>query len=84
MRDGGQSLGVQRLGSVRGPVGIYRINAFIGTREGSLWVANESGLHRFFQGAWVENGPEEGLPSEGIREVYADLRDWIGPDAPTG
>ena len=60
--------------------GMDRINAFIGTRDGSLWVADESGLHRFFQGAWVENGTEEGLPGGGVREVCEDRRDriWAG------
>jgi signal transduction histidine kinase len=60
--------------------GMDRINAFIGTRDGSLWVADESGLHRFFQGAWVENGTEEGLPGGGVREVCEDQRGriWAG------
>jgi signal transduction histidine kinase/ligand-binding sensor domain-containing protein len=60
--------------------GMDRINAFIGTRDGSLWVADEGGLHRFFQGAWVENGPEEGLPGGGVREIYEDQRGrlWAG------
>jgi signal transduction histidine kinase len=61
-------------------VGMDRINAFIGTRDGSLWVAGGSGLHRFFQGAWVENGTEEGLPGGGVRELYEDQRGrvWAG------
>ena len=33
--------------------GMDRINAFIGSHDGSLWVADERGLHRFFQGSWV-------------------------------
>jgi signal transduction histidine kinase len=61
-------------------VGMDRINAFIGTRDGSLWVAGDSGLHRYFQGAWVENGTEEGLPGGGIRDLYEDQRGrvWAG------
>jgi signal transduction histidine kinase/ligand-binding sensor domain-containing protein len=60
--------------------GMDRINAFIGSRDGSLWVADESGLHRFFQGAWVENSTEEGLPGGGVREVCEDQRGriWAG------
>ena len=60
--------------------GMDRINAFIGTRDGSLWIADESGLHRFFQGSWVENGTEEGLPGGGVREVCEDQRGriWVG------
>jgi signal transduction histidine kinase len=60
--------------------GMDRINAFIRTRDGSLWVADESGLHRFFQGAWVDNGTEEGLPGGGVREICEDQhgRIWAG------
>ncbi len=47
--------------SVRG--GFDRINALRRTRDGSLWVASNNGLFRFFQNAWVEIGVEEGLPS---------------------
>jgi signal transduction histidine kinase/ligand-binding sensor domain-containing protein len=61
-------------------VGMERINTFIGTRDGSLWVAGDSGLHRFFQGAWVENSMEEGLPGGAVRELYEDQRGrvWAG------
>ncbi len=60
--------------------GMDHVNAFIGTRDGSLWVADESGLHRFFQGAWVDNGTEEGLPGGAVREVCEDQRGriWAG------
>ena len=49
-------------------------------RDGSVWVASNSGLHRFFQGAWVENGREEGLPATAVREVCEDPRGriWAG------
>jgi len=46
-------------------------------RDGSVWVASESGLHRFLQGTWVENGTEEGLPSAAVRELYEDQRGGI-------
>ncbi len=55
-------------------VGLDHINALAGTRDGSLWVATESGLHRFFQGAWTENGTEEGLPGAAVRDLYEDPR----------
>ena len=61
-------------------VGTDRINAFMGTRDGSLWVAGDNGLHRFFQGAWVENGTEEGFPGGAVRELFEDQRGrvWAG------
>ncbi len=58
-------------------VGLDRINTLMAARDGGLWVGTDSGLLRFFQGAWVENGPEEGLPSGGVREVYEDARGRI-------
>ncbi|MGO8926829.1 MAG: ATP-binding protein [Limisphaerales bacterium] len=54
--------------------GMERVNGFIGTRDGSLWIAGDSGLHRFFHGAWVENDAEEGLPGGGVRELCEDQR----------
>jgi signal transduction histidine kinase len=65
-------------GAVR--VGLEGINALIAARDGGVWVATDGGLHHYFQGAWVENGPEEGLPGGGIRELYEDLRGriWAG------
>jgi signal transduction histidine kinase/ligand-binding sensor domain-containing protein len=61
-------------------VAMDRINASIGTRDGSLWLAGDSGLHRLFQGAWVESGMEDGLPGGGVRELYEDQRGriWAG------
>jgi signal transduction histidine kinase len=61
-------------------VGMERINAFIGTRDGSLWVGGDSGLHRFSQDTWIENGVEEGLPGGGVRALYEDQRGriWAG------
>jgi len=57
--------------------GFDRINAMLRGRDGSVWVASESGLHRFLQGTWVENGTEEGLPSAAVRELYEDQRGGI-------
>jgi signal transduction histidine kinase/ligand-binding sensor domain-containing protein len=59
------------------PRGFDRINALLRSRDGSLWVASNSSLHRFFQGAWVENGLEEGLPSVAIRDICEDSRGRI-------
>lgn len=47
-----------------------RINAFVRTRDGTIWVASNNGLHRYFQGGWIENGIEEGLPTTTVREVF--------------
>jgi signal transduction histidine kinase len=60
--------------------GFDRINDLLRTHDGSLWVASNSGLNRFWQGAWVENSREEGLPATAVREVCEDARGriWAG------
>jgi len=58
--------------AVRG--GFDRINALWRGRDGSVWVASNTGLHRFFQGSWVESGVEEGLPAPSVRSIYEDQR----------
>jgi signal transduction histidine kinase/ligand-binding sensor domain-containing protein len=60
--------------------GLDRINALLAARDGSLWLGTDSGLQRFFQGAWVENGTDEGLPGGGVRLLCEDLRGriWAG------
>ena len=60
--------------------GFERINGLLRAHDGSVWVGSNNGLHRFFQGAWVENGAEESLPSSVVRAVVEDRRGriWAG------
>ena len=60
--------------------GFDHINGVIRSRDGDLWVASNSGLHRFTAAGWIENGIEEGLPSIAIRSVCEDRRGrlWVG------
>jgi signal transduction histidine kinase/streptogramin lyase len=60
--------------------GFDRINGMVRSPDGSVWVASSSGLYRYSQGAWVENGLEEGLPSSAIRQIVEDQRGrlWAG------
>lgn len=62
------------------PRGFDRINSIVRTRDGSVWVASNTGCQRFSQGTWVDNGVEEGLPSAGIRAIFEDSRGrvWAG------
>lgn len=48
------------------------INALHCARDGTLWVATTNGLYRYAAGAWLANGPEDGLPSPDIRRVEED------------
>jgi signal transduction histidine kinase len=60
--------------------GLDHVNALLASRDGGLWVATDAGLHRFFQGAWVENDTDEGLPAGSIHELREDQRGriWAG------
>jgi signal transduction histidine kinase len=62
------------------PRGFDRIDAFICSRDGSLWVASNSGLLHYTKLAWLENGLEEGLPSTAVRALCEDQRGrvWAG------
>lgn len=51
-----------------------RVNGMIRARDGSIWVASNSGCQRYFQGTWVEQGVEEGLPPGAVRDLCEDLR----------
>ena len=39
--------------------GFERVNDIAKTPDGSIWVAADNGLHRFFHGTWTANGVEE-------------------------
>ena len=52
--------------------GFESINRLQRTRDGSVWVASNNALHRYFQGNWVENSMEDGLPSAVIRDLCED------------
>lgn len=60
--------------------GFDRVNGLTRTRDGGVWIASNSGLFRYVQGGWIENGTEEGLPSSAVRTVYEDQRGrlWAG------
>jgi signal transduction histidine kinase len=61
-------------------VGFDRVNAVLRSRDGSVWVASNGGLLRYFQGMWIENGLEEGLPALAVRQLCEDARGrlWAG------
>src|SRR5262249_43033254 len=56
--------------------GFDRISALVrSSRDNSVWVASNRGLHRYSpQGAWIEYGVEEGLPSPSVRQLCEDQR----------
>jgi signal transduction histidine kinase len=60
--------------------GMGRVRAIAKTRDGTLWVASGSGVHRFQAGSWITNGEEDGLPSSTAYKVFQDSqgRIWVG------
>ena len=54
--------------------GFDGINGLLRARDNSIWVASNNGLLRYYQQTWIENGPEEGLPSSAVRDIYEDPR----------
>jgi signal transduction histidine kinase/ActR/RegA family two-component response regulator len=49
-------------------------------RDGTLWVASFTGIHRFRNGVWIANGEPDGLASDRVRNVLEDRdgRIWAG------
>ena len=64
--------------------GFDHINAFQCARDGSVWVADDAGVHRFFQKVWIENGREEGLPDNTVNEILEDQHGTIWVATPHG
>jgi signal transduction histidine kinase len=57
--------------------GFNHINSLIRSRDGSVWIASNGGLIRFYQGAWLENSAEEDLPIGPVHAIYEDERGQI-------
>jgi signal transduction histidine kinase/CheY-like chemotaxis protein len=60
--------------------GLDRIRTFTMARDGTLWVASASGIHRFKDGSWISHETQEGLPSVTSYLVFQDKagRLWAG------
>ena len=54
--------------------GLDHVNSLVRSRDGAVWAASNSGLFRYVQVGWIENGTEEGLPSSAVRNLYEDAR----------
>jgi signal transduction histidine kinase len=53
------------------------INMLVQSRDGSIWLASNGGLFRFYKGAWLESSGEDGFPSGPVRAVCEDWRGQI-------
>lgn len=52
--------------------GLNHINALTRGHDGSIWIASNGGLLRFYKGAWLENAADEDLPNGAVHAVCED------------
>lgn len=57
-----------------------RINAILQASDKSIWVASNTGLHRYHYDSWVTINAQDGLPGNTVYSVAEDDRGqiWIG------
>jgi len=60
------------------------INALHCARDGTVWVADDAGVHRYFQKVWIENSREDGLPDATVHEIFEDQHGNIWAGTPHG
>ena len=60
------------------------INDLQNARDGSVWVADDAGVHRYFQKVWIDNGREDGLPDATVQEIFEDQHGNIWAGTPRG
>lgn len=56
------------------------INSIVKLRDGSIWAASRTGIHRYVEKTWISNTEEEGLPATHSYTVFEDSqgRVWAG------
>jgi signal transduction histidine kinase/sugar lactone lactonase YvrE len=64
--------------------GFDHINALQCARDGSVWVADDAGVHRYYQKTWIENNREDGLPDATVHEIFEDQHGNIWAGTPHG
>jgi signal transduction histidine kinase/CheY-like chemotaxis protein/streptogramin lyase len=57
-----------------------RVRSILSGRDGAVWLASGTGIHRHKNGVWIPNGAEDGLPSSVAQKVFQDGqgRLWAG------
>ena len=56
------------------------VRSFCLGRDGVLWIASGTGIHRYYEGSWTTNTVEDGLPNTGAFSVIEDNNGsiWAG------
>ncbi|MCS7316306.1 MAG: response regulator [Bryobacterales bacterium] len=60
--------------------GLDRVRSMIRARDGTIWIASGTGIHRMRPDGWITNTREDGLPADPVAEVFEDSRGriWAG------
>ncbi|MFH1740372.1 MAG: two-component regulator propeller domain-containing protein, partial [bacterium] len=60
--------------------GLGAVHDIVRCRDGSVWVASHTGIHRYFESSWISNTNEDGLPTEYLYGLFEDSqgRLWAG------
>jgi len=60
--------------------GLDRVRSMIRARDGTVWLASGTGVHRMLPNAWITNDRQDGLPVDPAAELYQDSRGriWAG------
>jgi signal transduction histidine kinase/CheY-like chemotaxis protein/ligand-binding sensor domain-containing protein len=60
--------------------GLDVVRSIVQARDGTLWVASATGIHRRRNGVWITNDDQDGLPSSVAFKVFEDSRGrvWAG------
>jgi signal transduction histidine kinase/CheY-like chemotaxis protein len=63
--------------------GMDSVRDILQGRDGTVWVASGSGLHRWRNGVWITNDENDGLPSSRAYALAEDQRGrfWVGTTA---
>ena len=60
--------------------GIDAVRSLMRARDGTIWIASGSGVHRWSGGVWITNGEADGLPADAAFKIFEDSRGriWAG------
>ncbi len=60
--------------------GLDRVRSILQARDGAIWLASATGVHRLAGDEWIDHEEEDGLPSNIASRVFQDSRGriWAG------
>jgi len=52
--------------------GLQAVRSIVRARDGTIWIASASGIHRLKDGVWISSDAAEGLPEGAVYDVLED------------